>query len=224
MLKNIVLVLAIVLVAFFGYVATRPDTYRVERSAVVAAPPDVTFDLVNDFRRWDAWSPWDELDPDQKKTYSGPASGEGAVTEWSGDEKVGKGRMTITESVEDEKVVIDLEFKEPFESKSVTTFRFEPAGDEATKVSWAMEGQSGLMMKAMGLFTDFDAMVGKDFEKGLAALDEAAQAERSRQAEVEARAEPEVAAEATAAGAGASAEPDEAVAAPRSTDSGPAHE
>lgn len=198
MLKNILLIFAIALVAFFGYVATRPDTYRVERSAVVDAPPEVTFDLVNDFRGWDAWSPWNELDPDQEKTYSGPESGEGAVTAWSGDDKVGKGQMTITESVENERVVIDLEFKEPFESKSVTTFRFEPAGDGDTKVSWAMEGDSGLVMKAMSLFSDFDGMVGKDFEKGLASLDEAAQAESARRAEAEARARAEAEAQAAA--------------------------
>jgi uncharacterized protein YndB with AHSA1/START domain len=198
MLKNIVLVLAIVLVAFVGYVATRPDTYRVERSAVVDAPPDVTFDLVNDFRGWDAWSPWNELDPNQKKTYSGPESGEGAVTAWSGNDQVGKGQMTITESAENERVVIDLEFKEPFESKSVTTFRFEPAGEDDTSVSWAMEGESGLVMKVMGIFTDFDGAIGKDFEKGLAALDDAAQAEAARRAEAEAEARAEAEAQAAA--------------------------
>lgn len=179
MLKNVALAFALVVLVFVGYAATRPDTYRVERSAVVDAPPEVTFQLVNDLRGWERWSPWNELDPDQERTYSGPTSGEGAVTEWSGNEQVGTGQMTIAESVENERVVIDLEFKEPFASKSGSEFRFEPVDEDKTRVTWTMTGDSGLMMKTMSIFMDFDGRVGQDFEKGLAALNEAAQKEAS---------------------------------------------
>lgn len=194
MLRKILLILLILLAALSAYVASRPDTYTVERSAVIEAPVEVTFEQVNDFRRWDAWSPWDELDPEQKKTYTGPDQGEGAVTAWSGNDQVGRGKMTITESVENEKVVIDLQFQEPFESESTTTFRFEPAGENQTRVSWSMSGETGLMMKAMSLFMNFDEMVGNDFERGLSMLDDAAREEAAERAEAERAREAEAAA------------------------------
>jgi len=110
MLKKILLVLLVAIVALLGYAWTRPDTYTVTRSAVVPAPPERVFALIDDFHHWAEWSPWQKLDPAMRATYSGPASGVGAVYAWEGNKQVGKGRMEITESMPPRKVGIKLDF------------------------------------------------------------------------------------------------------------------
>jgi len=173
----------LVVVAMVGWISSQPDTYRIERTASVDAPCGVVFELVNDFEHWEKWSPWQDLDPSQTQTYSGAEAGEGAITEWSGNEDVGKGRMEITESLEDERIGIDLRFIEPFESQARTRFDFEPNGS-TTRVTWTMEGRSdSLMEKAMGMMMDMDALIGADFEKGLTRLGHQASAEAKRREE-----------------------------------------
>jgi carbon monoxide dehydrogenase subunit G len=169
MLKKILIVLAAVIVVLGVVIATRPDTYRVERSTRVAAPPDVVFGLVNDFHRWDEWSPWSKLDPNMKKTLAGSPAGVGATYAWAGDKKVGEGNMRITESRPPEKVGIRLEFTQPWQAVSQTEFTFKPDGN-GTRVNWAMNGTNNLMSKAFGLFADMDAMIGKDFDQGLLSM------------------------------------------------------
>jgi uncharacterized protein YndB with AHSA1/START domain len=166
MLQKILIALAAVILVLFGVIATRPDTYRVERSTRVAAPPDVVFGLVNDLHQWDAWSPWAKLDPNMKKTLGGPPAGVGATYAWAGDKKVGEGNMRITESVPPEKVGIRLEFTQPWQAVSQSEFTFKPDG-AGTRVNWAMSGTNNFMSKAFGLFADMDAMIGKDFDQGL---------------------------------------------------------
>ncbi|MFO0757224.1 MAG: SRPBCC family protein [Byssovorax sp.] len=172
-LKRIGLGLAVVLVLFILVVATRPSSFHVERSATIKAPPAAARAAVADFHGWQAWSPWEKLDPGMKKTFTGPASGTGAVYEWVGNDKVGEGRMTITEATAD-KVTIRLEFIKPFASTNTTTFTFTPSGSE-TKVTWAMDGHNDFMGKAFSMFMDMDKMVGGDFERGLAALKQVAE-------------------------------------------------
>ena len=106
----VVAVLAVGIGAVLAIAATKPDTSRVQRSAAIKAPPEKIFPLINDFHRWDAWSPWEKMDPAMKRTHSGAASGKGAVYEWEGNDKVGKGRMEIAESSPPSKVAIKLDF------------------------------------------------------------------------------------------------------------------
>lgn len=179
MLKKILLGLAVVLVALCGFIATRPSTYTVQRSATFKAPPDIAFAQVNDFHRWAAWSPWDKLDPTQKTTFEGPAAGVGARYGWSGNDKSGEGRMTIEESKAHEVVRIQLEFIRPFADTSLTSFLFSPTA-EGTQVTWKMEGHHNFISKAMCLVMDMDAMVGKDFEAGLVAMRQVAEAEAQK--------------------------------------------
>jgi len=177
MLKKILLVLVVIVAGFAAFVATRPSEFSVTRSITVSAPPSAVFPLVNDFHGWSAWSPWEKLDPAMKKTFSGPAAGKGAGYAWTGNDKVGEGRMTILDSKPDESVAIKLEFIKPFEETSDTTFTFQPQGS-ATQVTWTMAGRSGFIAKAFGVFMDMDAMIGKDLEKGLATLKERAEAKK----------------------------------------------
>ena len=144
------------------------DTYTVQRSTTVQAPPRRLFEQVEDFHRWPAWSPWEGLDPAMQRTYGGPAKGAGSTYAWSGNRKAGQGRMEITRS-SPEDVEVALDFLKPFKSSSVTTFTFAPEGD-GTRVTWTMAGPRTLAVKVMGIFTSMDKLVGKDFEKGLARL------------------------------------------------------
>lgn len=206
MIKKLLIGLGVLLAVFLVVVATRPDTYTVSRSLEMAAPPAVVFAQVNDFHQWEAWSPWAKLDPNQKTTYGGAASGTGATYAWEGNDKVGAGKMTIVDSAADAKVKIDLEFLKPFPSRSDTTFSFEPAGT-GTKATWTMEGHNNFMSKAFGLFMSMDSMIGKDFEKGLAQMKTVAEAAAKKQAD-DAAAAAKAAADAEAAAAAANAEAD----------------
>ena len=151
------------------------DTYTVLRTITIDAPPEKIYALISDFHEWSQWSPWDELDPDMKKSYSGQANTVGAGYAWSGNRKAGVGSMTMKELDDPGKVVIDLKFEKPFKSQSTTFFDLHDA-DGQTKVTWTMEGPKTFMVKVMGLFKNMDAMVGPDFEKGLDKLKAAAEA------------------------------------------------
>jgi uncharacterized protein YndB with AHSA1/START domain len=144
---------------------------NVSRSATISAPPEAVFKVVNDFRQWDAWSPWSKLDPAMKKSWEGPAEGVGAIYRWSGNDQVGEGSMTLLESKPNEKVSIKLEFARPFAGLSDVQFTFLPEG-AGTKVTWSMQSKNAFMAKVIGLFVDFEKMCGDSFTEGLASLDQ----------------------------------------------------
>lgn len=169
MLMKIGIGFVVVLLALAVLVATRPDSYSVQRSRRIAAPPATVFALVNDFHQWDRWSPWEKLDPDMTKTHGGPPAGTGATYHWAGNSKAGEGHMRIAESVPAERVAIDMQFIKPFESNAATTFTFEP-DEGGTRVTWAMGGENTMLGKAFSLVANMDRMIGKDFEEGLANL------------------------------------------------------
>lgn len=104
-----------------------------------------------------------------KRAFNGPESGKGAVYQFEGDKEVGKGRLTITDTTPPSKVVIALDFEEPFEGHSIVEYTLDAKGG-STDVTWAMHGQQPYIGKVMSLFIDCDKMIGKDFEVGLANL------------------------------------------------------
>lgn len=181
-LKKVLLVLAIGIGGFIAFAATRPDTYKVERSLKMEAPADIVFAQLDNFKAFAAWSPWDKLDPNMKKTFEGPAQGVGAGYAWEGNDKVGKGKMTITNTTPPTSVVYKLEFLEPFASVATTTFSIKPEGEKASNVTWTMDGKNDLIGKAFGVFMDMDKMIGADFEKGLGGLKTIAEAEAVKRA------------------------------------------
>jgi len=166
-LKMILIGLAAAIVVFVMIVALRPSAFRIARSATMAAPPAAPFAQVNDFHNWAGWNPFQKADPAATLTYSGPSSGPGAGLAWSGNREVGEGRMTITETRPNELVRIKLEFLKPFAATNVAEFTFEPRGSE-TAVTWSMAGENNFMARGMGLFMDFDKLIGDQFTKGLA--------------------------------------------------------
>jgi hypothetical protein len=145
------------------------DTYTVERAVTIDAEPEHIYDQIVDFRRWPAWSPWEDLDPDLERTYSGAESGPGAVYAWSGNRKAGQGRMEVTEATRSSTVEIDLLFEKPFKARNTIVFSIEP-GASGSRVTWSMTGKKTAMTKVMGIFKSMDKMVGPDFEKGLSRL------------------------------------------------------
>jgi carbon monoxide dehydrogenase subunit G len=171
MLKTLAIIAVIVVVVVAGiliYAATKPDSFRVQRTASIKAPPDKIYRLINDFKAWSVWSPYEKKDPAMKRSFGPITAGKGATYAWEGDRNVGQGNMEMLES-SPQKVLIKLDFIKPFEAHNMAEFTLEPKGD-ATLVTWAIFGPSAYITKVMGLFFNMDTMIGKDFEAGLADL------------------------------------------------------
>lgn len=157
------------LVALVGMIEMQPDTFRLERSRKMAAPPEAVFAEVNDFRNWQKWSPWAKMDPNAKNTYSGAESGQGAKFAWDGNDEVGAGQMEIVESKPAELVKLKLDFLRPMQNSCDTIFTFKPE-DGGTLMTWTMEGPNSFLGKALHLVIDMDKMVGDQFEQGLTSI------------------------------------------------------
>lgn len=174
MLKKISLAIAALVGVVLVVAATKPDTFFVERNIVIAASPQTVYPLIDDFRKWSEWSPWEKLDPAMQRTHSGAASGVGAIYEWQGNSDVGQGRMAIVDSSPPLMLAIKLDFIAPMEASNVTMFELMPQG-EATRVRWTMSGANTYLSKLMQVFVSMDSLVGGDFEKGLADMKSAAE-------------------------------------------------
>jgi uncharacterized protein YndB with AHSA1/START domain len=169
MFKKILIGLVLIVAIFAVVIALQPNDFKVTRSIAINAPPSTVFPLVNDFHQWAKWSPWEDKDPAMKRTFAGPESGKDSIYSWVGNDEVGEGSMTITESQPPELVLIKLQFKKPMESEAKTEIAFKPQ-DQGTAVTWTMTGTNNFIGKAFCLFMNMDKMVGGDFEKGLAKL------------------------------------------------------
>ena len=169
MFKTIAIVVVVAIAAILVYAATLPDDFRVQRTTSIKAPPEKIFPIINDLHRWGSWSPWEKMDPEMKRTYSGAAAGKSAAYAWQGNRKVGEGRMEIVEASPPSKITIKLDFIKPFEGHNTAEFTLEPKGD-STNVTWTMYGPSVYVAKVMGVFVSMDKMIGKEFETGLANL------------------------------------------------------
>jgi uncharacterized protein YndB with AHSA1/START domain len=169
MLKISAIAIAVLIVGVLVLAAARPSTFRVERAASIEAPPEKVFALINDFSRWDAWSPWEKKDLAMKRTFGATTAGKGATYAWDGNRNVGRGSMEIIDSITPHKLALKLDFAKPFEAHNIVVFTLEPKGG-VTDVRWVMEGAVPYFAKIIHLFFDMDSMVGKDFEAGLASM------------------------------------------------------
>jgi carbon monoxide dehydrogenase subunit G len=166
---RIVIVLAVLVAAVLAYAATRPDTIRITRSTLIKASPEAIFALINDFHNWIRWAPQDREDPSMMRTYSGPTSGVGSISDWESKGSAGKGRMSIVEASPPTKISIKVDFVKPFEAHNLNQFTLEPDGS-STKVTWTMRGTNVYMTKVMSVFVNVDRLMGKHFESGLGDL------------------------------------------------------
>jgi uncharacterized protein YndB with AHSA1/START domain len=163
----IVAILAVI-AAILGAAAGKPNSFTVKRAAEIDAPPEKIFPFLEDFRRWGAWSPWEDIDPNMTKTYGGPM-GAGATYRWDGDKKAGAGHMEMTEVRAPAKLALTLTMERPFPASNRVEFFLTPL-ESATRVAWVMTGPMPFMSKVMSIFVSMDKLLGKDFEKGLARL------------------------------------------------------
>jgi hypothetical protein len=175
MLKIILISLAVIVLLLVVIIAMQPSDFRVARGTTVSAPPSAVFAQVNDFHKWEAWNPWGKIDPAMKQAYEGAPAGTGAVYTWTGNNEVGQGRMTITESRPSELIRVKLEFFKPFAATNTAEFTFKPEGNQ-TGVRWSMFGEKNSMAKAVHLFMNMDKMIGGQFEKGLSSMKAVAEA------------------------------------------------
>jgi uncharacterized protein YndB with AHSA1/START domain len=169
MLRKILIGLAALILILIAVVAMQPSDFRVERTTKIAAAPADVFTQVNDFHKWEAWSPWAKLDPNAKVTFEGPPSGVGTIMTWAGNSEVGEGKMTLTESKPNELVKIDVAMVKPMEGSSTTQFTFKPEGDQ-TAVTWSMAGHHNFLAKAMCLVMNGKKMMAGIMDKGLAQM------------------------------------------------------
>lgn len=171
---RVFLFLALVVAGVLFYAAFRPGVVRIQRTVLVEASAERIFGLINDFHRWKEWAPQDTSDASMVRTFSGAASGVGAVSEWDGAGSTGKGRMTITESEPSRRIKVEVDFQKPFTVHNVNEFVLEPAGGQ-TRVTWTMQGPTVYVMKLMGVFVNMDRVMGRHFEIGLENLKKAAE-------------------------------------------------
>ncbi|MBY0268579.1 MAG: SRPBCC family protein [Burkholderiales bacterium] len=174
MIKITLLIIAVLIAGVLLFAATKPDTFQVRRAATIKAPPEKVYPLINDFKQWAAWSPWDKKDAGMKRTFGAISAGKGATYAWDGNKDVGRGVMEIVEAVPPSKIRIKLDFEAPFEAHNIVTFTLEPR-DGGTEVTWLMEGPASYFTKIIHVFFSMDKMVGGDFEAGLAAMKAAAE-------------------------------------------------
>jgi uncharacterized protein YndB with AHSA1/START domain len=189
MLKKILITVAALIAVLVAVIATRPASFTVERTVTIDAPAEQVFAWVSDFQRFEEFSPWAHLDPSMAREVKGTAGMEGHSYGWSGNEKAGEGRMTVTEVVPNQSVSIRLEFLKPFSSTNQNRWTLVGEGEQ-TQVTWAMVGNLDFMGKAFSLMFDFGESVGGDFDAGLRKLKELVEARgRAEDALVEADAE-----------------------------------
>jgi uncharacterized protein YndB with AHSA1/START domain len=169
MLKIISIIIVLAVAAVLIFAASKPDNFRVQRSIAIKAPPEKVFAHLNDFHHWEAWSPWEKIDPAVIRIYGGAENGVGATYAWKGNSEIGQGRMAIIESAPPSKLLLDIEFIKPFAAKNKVEFILVTKGGN-TVVTQAMYGPSPYISKLMSLFFNMDKMVGDKYEQGLASL------------------------------------------------------
>ena len=145
------------------------SAFTVTRSTVIAARAEDIYPLLESFREWPKWSPWETIDPDMQRSFSGAISGVGAKYAWRGNRKAGSGTMEIVDTAKPSRVDIRLEFTKPMKALNPTTFTLVPEGS-GTRVTWTMTGENKGIGRVVMMFMSMDKMVGGDFEKGLAQL------------------------------------------------------
>lgn len=168
-MRNVILALLAIIAIVLVVAALQPADFRVARTTTIAAAPGVVYDQISNFQKWSAWSPWSKLDPAMKSTVSEPPAGVGATYSWTGNSKVGEGRMTITDTKPAERVTMKLEFTKPMTATNTTEFVLKPDG-AGTEITWSMSGHNNFMGKVFGLVMNMDKMVGTKYEEGFANL------------------------------------------------------
>lgn len=170
----VIIAIVVAVMGLVAFVVTRPDSFRLERGVTIAAPPEAVWPLIADFHRWTVWSPFEAMDADLRRSYSGADSGVGAIYGWEG-KRSGVGRMEILDAPVPSRVLIKLDFIKPFEAHNTAEFTIAPTASGGSAVTWAMYGPNTLVSKLMSLVFNSEKMMGPVFEQGLASMKAAAE-------------------------------------------------
>lgn len=147
----------------------QPNVIHVQRSVSMAVSAPEVFEFVNNFHKWNLWSPWIKLDPNTKVSFEGAPEGKGAIMHWGGDHKVGEGSMTIIDSQPNQSIALELNITAPFRITYTALVTFSDVGNQTT-VTWSMSGENSFISKALELLLNCKKLVGIQFEQGLANL------------------------------------------------------
>ncbi|MDZ4728001.1 MAG: SRPBCC family protein [Leptospira sp.] len=171
-LKKILIGIGIIIAIPFVVALFLPKSYLVERSVSIAKPASETYNYVKFLKNQDNYSVWAMKDLEMKKSYSGEDGKVGFVSRWeSKNEELGVGEQEI-KMLDDTKMRIETElrFFEPFESTEQSYMTVTAIDNKSSKVLWGFNGNLAYPMNLMCLFMDFEQLIGKDFEEGLANL------------------------------------------------------
>lgn len=166
MFKTIGLIIGGLFLVFLGYVATREGKFRYERSGLIQAPPEKIFPYISDFKKGGLWSPYEQMDPNMKKTYSGTDGQVGSVMEFDGNKDAGSGKLEILKVVPNQSVDIKLTMIKPLHAENLVQYTLTPEAD-GTRFTWSMSGDGGFMGKLINVFIDCEAMVAGQFAVGI---------------------------------------------------------
>jgi len=169
MLKKIALGVVALIVVIVGYAAIQPAEYEISRETTINAPAAKVFPYLNNSKLADQWGPWKEVDPAAKMGFSGPDAGVGSKTSWESDKQLGTGSATIVESVENERVGIQIEYTKPMPMTQDSLYLVKANGNQSV-VTWKVTGRNNVVGRVMCLFMNMDKTVGGMFEKGLSNL------------------------------------------------------
>jgi len=169
MAKRFVFFGLLMLVALFVFLQSRSSTYRVERRISITAPQQAVFDKLDDVHEWPRWSPWDALDPNPKRTFTGPEKGVGATYAWDGNEQVGRGYLRVESDHAPSRVTYAVRFESPLDAEMLYEFTIVPT-EKGTTVVWIFQGEHPFWAKIFMLFRDLDRGVGQDMQRGLTTL------------------------------------------------------
>lgn len=156
-----------------------PPAYHVSRTIRIEAPPAAVYPHLADLRRWREWSPWEGSDPRVQRGYSRRQGEAGATYTWDGSKDAGEGWLRVTDLDLDRRLELDLHFEQPFPADTDLRLDIDPEDDgQACVVTWTMTGQPPRLLRLLRRFVPMDKLVGKDCEKGLAALKSVVEAQR----------------------------------------------
>lgn len=141
MLKKVFLgVLTLILLLGIGSLFIS-NIHHIERSTYINASPKVIFRELNTLKQWEKWNTWLKLDTTMKISYNDIPSGTGARLQWtSANQNVGNGTLTITKSIPEQLVEVELNFDG--KGKGLNGFKIEPAGD-STKLTTYFTSEMG---------------------------------------------------------------------------------
>jgi len=142
--------------------------YTVSREITVNKPVATVFDYIKHLKNQKEYSIWVQADPNLKQQFKGTDGTVGFVNSWQGNDKAGEGEQEITAVKENERVDMQIRFKEPFESTMQAAIITQEVTPAHTKVTWTTTGKNPYPTNFMCLF--MDDMLGKDLEANLANL------------------------------------------------------